>query len=187
MKRNLWIGIGTLSVLLVGGAAVIAFKPKSEIKWRQAKIERGNLVQRINATGTINALISVPVGTQVSGVVTGLYADYNSLVKKGQVIARIDPTVWETQLKDAQASMQRAQATYDNAKSEYERNKRLAAQKLVSEQDLDAKDTAMKTAAGNLESAKASVIRAQINLGYCTITAPVDGVVVSRVVDVGQT
>ncbi len=187
MKRNLWIGIGTLSVLLVGGAAVIAFKPKSEIKWRQAKIERGNLVQRINATGTINALISVPVGTQVSGVVTGLYADYNSLVKKGQVIARIDPTVWETQLKDAQASMQRAQATYDNAKSEYERNKRLAAQKLVSDQDLDAKDTAMKTAAGNLESAKASVIRAQINLGYCTITAPVDGVVVSRVVDVGQT
>jgi len=187
MKRNLWIGIGTLSVLLVGGAAVIAFKPKSEIKWRQAKIERGNIVQRINATGTINALISVPVGTQVSGVVTGLYADYNSLVKKGQVIARIDPTVWETQLKDAQASMQRAQATYDNAKSEYERNKRLAAQKLVSDQDLDAKDTAMKTAAGNLESAKASVIRAQINLGYCNITAPVDGVVVSRVVDVGQT
>ena len=187
MNRKVWIGIGTLGAVLVGGIAVVAFKPKSEIKWRQAKIERGNLVQRINATGTINALVSVPVGTQVSGVVTGLYADYNSLVKKGQIIARIDPTVWETQLKDAQASMQRAQASYDNAKGEFQRTKRLATQQLVSDQDLEAKETVMKTAAGNLESAKASVIRAQINLGYCTITAPVDGVVVSRVVDVGQT
>ena len=187
MKRNLWIGLGSVGILVAGSIAYVATRPKDEIKWRQSKLEKGNITQRINATGTINALISVPVGTQVSGVVTGLYADYNSLVKKGQVIARIDPTVWETQLKDAEASLQRAQATYDNAKADYERNKRLAAQNLVSAQDLDAKETAMKTTLGNLESAKASVVRAKINLGYCTITAPVDGVVVSRVVDVGQT
>jgi RND family efflux transporter MFP subunit len=187
MKRKLWIGLGAVGVLLVGGVAIMATRPKDEIKWRQAKADKGNITQRINATGTINALISVPVGTQVSGVVTGLYADYNSLVKKGQVIARIDPTVWETQLKDAEASLQRSQATYDNAKAEYERNKRLAAQKLVADSDLEAKEMAMKTALGNLDSAKAGVVRAKINLGYCTITAPVDGVVVSRVVDVGQT
>lgn len=187
MKRNLWIGLGSVGLLVAGGVAYVATRPAEEVKWRQAKVEKGNITQRINATGTINALISVPVGTQVSGVVTGLYADYNSLVKKGQVIARIDPTVWETQLKDAEASVQRAQATYDNAKAEFERTKRLAAQNLVSAQDLDAKETAMKTAHGTLESAKATVGRARINLGYCTITAPVDGVVVSRLVDMGQT
>ena len=187
MKRNLWIGLGSVGLLVAGGGAYVATRPAEEVKWRQAKVEKGNITQRINATGTINALISVPVGTQVSGVVTGLYADYNSLVKKGQVIARIDPTVWETQLKDAEASVQRAQATYDNAKAEFERTKRLAAQNLVSAQDLDAKETAMKTAHGTLESAKATVGRARINLGYCTITAPVDGVVVSRLVDMGQT
>ncbi len=187
MKRNLWIGLGSVGILLAGSVAFMATRPKDEIKWRQAKVEKGNITQRINATGTINALVQVPVGTQVSGVVTGLYADYNSLVKKGQVIARIDPTVWETQLRDAEASLQRAQASFDNARSEFERNKRLALQKLVADQDLDAKETAMKTAKGNLESAKAAISRARLNLGYCTITAPVDGVVVSRVVDVGQT
>jgi len=187
MKRNLWIGLGSVAVVLVGATVFVAMRPKEDIKWRQAKVERGNIVQRINATGTINALVQVPVGTQVSGVVTALYADYNSLVKKGQVIARIDPTVWETQLKDAEASLQRAQATYDNAKADFERNKRLAAQKLVADADLESKEAAMKTAKGNLESAKAAITRAQVNLGYCTITAPVDGVVVSRVVDVGQT
>ncbi len=187
MKRNLWIGLGSVGLLVAGGVAYVTTRPAEAVKWRQAKVEKGNVTQRINATGTINALISVPVGTQVSGVVTGLYADYNSLVQKGQVIARIDPTVWETQLKDAEASVHRAQATYDNAKAEFERTKRLAAQNLVSAQDLDAKETAMKTAYGTLESARASVGRAKINLGYCTITAPVDGVVVSRVVDVGQT
>ena len=187
MKRNLWIGLGSVGILLAGSVAFITTRPKDEIKWRQAKVEKGNVTQRINATGTINALVQVPVGTQVSGVVTALYADYNSLVKKGQVIARIDPTVWEAQLKDTEASLQRAQATFDNAKSEFERNKRLALQKLVSDQDLDSKETVMKTAKGNLESAKASLVRSKINLSYCTITAPVDGVVVSRVVDVGQT
>ncbi len=187
MKRNLWIGLGAVGILLAGGAAYVATRPSDEIKWRQAKVERGHITQRINATGTINALISVPVGTQVSGVVTGLYADYNSLVKKGQVIARIDPTVWETQLKDAEASLQRSQATFENARTEYGRYKRLAAQKLVSDSDLDAKEMAMKTARGNLDSAKAELAKAKINLGYCTITAPVDGVVVSRLVDAGQT
>ena len=187
MKRNLWIGLGAVGILLAGGAAYVATRPSDEIKWRQTKVERGHVTQRINATGTINALISVPVGTQVSGVVTGLYADYNSLVKKGQVIARIDPTVWETQLKDAEATLQRSQATFDNARTEYSRYKRLSAQKLVSDSDLDAKEMTLKTAQGSLNSAKAALAKAKINLGYCTITAPVDGVVVSRLVDAGQT
>jgi HlyD family secretion protein len=127
------------------------------------------------------------VGTQVSNVVTNLYADFNSLVKKGQVIARIDPTIWETQLKDAQASLSRAQASFENAKLDFSRNKRLFDQNLISQSELDAKELSLKTATGNLASAKEGVAKAKINLGYCTITAPVDGLVVSRVVDEGQT
>lgn len=187
MKRNTWIGLGIGVAVVAGGAWWALRKPAEEVKWRSAKLEKGNITQRISATGTLNALVQVPVGTQVSGTVTALYADYNSLVKKGQVIAQIDPTIWEAQLRDSEASVQRAQATYDNAKAEFERTRRLATEKLVSDQDLDTKSTTMKTAMGNLESAKATLVRARVNLSYCTINAPVEGVVVARAVDVGQT
>nr|WP_320132477.1 efflux RND transporter periplasmic adaptor subunit [uncultured Holophaga sp.] len=187
VKRRIGIAVAA-GVVVAGGVATWALGKRQEpISWRTAAVDRGDVTQRISATGTINAFISVPVGTQVSGVVTDLYADYNSLVKKGQVIARIDPTTWETQLKDAEATQQRAQAAFLNAKLDYDRNRRLAEQQLVAASDLDAKLLALKTAQGNLDSARASVARARINLGYCTIHAPVDGVVISRAVDVGQT
>jgi RND family efflux transporter MFP subunit len=187
MKRNTWIALA-VGVVVVGGVSFTCLrKPSDEIKWRTAKVDRSNITQKISATGSINALVQVPVGTQVSGVVTGLYADFNSLVKKGQVIARIDSTVWETQLRDAEAGLQRAQASYDNAKAEFNRNKRLAEANLISASDLEARELSLKSTESGLQSAKASVQRARINLGYCTITAPVDGVVVSRVVDEGQT
>lgn len=187
MKRNTWILLLASVVILVGGGVAFFHKSNGDVKWRTYKLERGNLTQRISATGAVAPMVQVAVGTQVSGVISALYADYNSIVKKGQLIAQIDPTVWETQLQDAQASLQRAQATYDNAKADYERNKRLAAENLVAPQDLDAKLTTMKTAQGSVESAKASLSRAKANLGYCNITAPVDGVVISRLADVGQT
>lgn len=187
MKRKMWWGLSALGVVVVGGVLVAALRPAEQVKWRTAKVERGNVVQRISATGTLSALVQVPVGTQVSGTISALYADYNSLVKKGQVIAQIDATVWETQLKDAQASLERAQANLEDAQRQYQRTQRLAAEKLVSIQDLDIKDTALKTARASFQTAQAALDRAKANLGYCTITAPVDGVVVGRSVDVGQT
>jgi HlyD family secretion protein len=186
MKRPLLLGIPLLAVL-AGCAAWAALKPKPPAQWKFVKVERGDVNRKVTATGTINALTQVSVGTQVSGVVTGLYADFNSIVKKGQVVARIDSTVNETQVADAQAGLRKAQAACDRAKSELERNRRLAEQKLLAEADLEGKATAYQTALGDLEAARAALARARINLGYCTITAPVDGVVVSRVVDVGQT
>lgn len=187
MKRKMWWGLSALGVVVVGGVLVAALRPADQIKWRTAKVERGSVVQRISATGTLSALVQVPVGTQVSGTIYALYADYNSLVKKGQVIAQIDSTVWETQLKDAQASLERAQANLEDAQRQYQRTQRLAAEKLVSVQDLDLKDTALKTARASFQTAQAALDRAKANLAYCTITAPVDGVVVGRSVDVGQT
>ena len=187
MKRSGWIGLSVALLIVGGGAAWIFRGGKEEVKFRTATVDKGNITQRISATGTINALIQVPVGTQVSGVVTALYADYNSLVKRGQVVAQIDPTPWLTALRQAEAGRQGAQATLVTATADYRRNKRLWDSKLLSDADLDIKDLAMKTAAANLDSARATVTKARTDLGYCTLKAPVDGVVVSRLVDVGQT
>ena len=187
MKRKTWVVSG-LALAAVAGIAVFSLRRgKEQIHWRTAKVDKGSITQRITATGTVNALIQVPVGTQVSGVVTALYADFNSLVKKGQVIGQIDPTPWLTNLKDAQAGLQRAEATLANAQSDFRRNQALWENKLLSAADLEAKDLALKVAQGNLESARAALAKAQTDLGYCTIKAPVDGVVVARLVDVGQT
>jgi RND family efflux transporter MFP subunit len=187
MKRNTWIGLGIGIAVVAGGGIYLVSRPKDEVKWRLGKVDRGNVTQRINATGAVSPVVQVSVGTQVSGVIQALYVDYNSIVKKGQLVAQIDPAVWVSQLQDAQATLLRAQAAYDFAKVDYQRSKRLAAEKLLADQDLDTKDTALKNAQGNLESAKAAVDRAKTNLDYCNITAPVDGVVISRLADVGQT
>ncbi len=187
MKRNTWIGLGIGVALVAGGTAYVWTRPKDEIKWRSGKVERGNITQRINATGAVSPVVQVAVGTQVSGVISALYVDYNSIVKKGQLIAQIDPTIWETQLADAKAGLERARTNMDDAKRQYERAKRLAAEKLLADQDLEAKQVAYQTAVTSMENAKASMDRAKANLDYCNITAPVDGVVISRLADVGQT
>lgn len=187
MKRNTWIGLGIGAVVVAGGGWWALRKPAEEIKWRSAKVERGGITQRINATGSVSPVVQVAVGTQVSGVISALYVDYNSIVKKGQLIAQIDPTIWETQLKDAEAGLERARTTMDDARRQYERAKRLAADKLLSDQDLEAKQVTYQTSVTTLENAQASLARAKANLGYCNITAPVDGVVISRLADVGQT
>jgi len=187
MKRNAWIGVGVAVVLAGGGAAYFLHGSKDEVKWKTAKVDKGHITARISATGTLNALIQVPVGTQVSGVVTGLFADFNSLVKKNQVIGKIDETPWITQLHNAEAVLTNAKSALVFAQADYKRNKRLWEEKLVDDADLDAKNLALRTAEGNLEEAKAGLETARTNLGYCTIKAPVDGVVVARLVDVGQT
>jgi len=187
MKRKMWVVSALVLAAAAGAAVLVARRGKEEIHWRTARVDRGSVVQRITATGTLNALIQVPVGTQVSGVVTALHADFNSLVKKGQVIGQIDPTTWLTNLKDAQAGLQRAEATLANAQADFRRNQALFENQLLSQADLDSKDLALKMAQGNLESARATLAKARTDLGYCTIKAPVDGVVVARLVDVGQT
>ena len=187
MKRRTWTGLGIALVLAAGGGFLALRGGKDVVHWRTAKVDRGSITQRITASGTVNAMIQVPVGTQVSGVVVSLTADFNSLVKKGQVIGQIDPTTYLSNLKDAEAALQRTRDTMLQAQVDYRRNLALWKAKLLADADLDAKDLALKVATGNLESAKAALANARTNLGYCTIKAPVDGVVVSRMVDVGQT
>ena len=187
MKRNTWI-IGGAVVVVAGAGAWAVLRPrKDDVKWRMAPVARGPLQQRISATGTLSALVQVTVGSQVSGTIAALYVDYNTQVKKGQPIDQIDPTLLQATLTDTQAGLERANTNLEDAKRQLARTRRLAQEKLVSDQDLEARQVAFETAQANLQTAKAALERAKTNLAYATITAPVSGVVVSRNVDVGQT
>ena len=187
MKRNTWI-ILAAGVVVTGAAGFYSLRPgATEVKWRTAPIERGDLRQRISATGTLSALVQVSVGTQVSGTISALFVDYNSQVTKGQPIAQIEPTLFQAALEDAQANVAKAGSSAGDAKRQYARAQRLHEQNLIADQDLETAQVAAEKAAGDLLSAQAALSRAKANLSYCTIKAPVSGVVVSRAVDVGQT
>ncbi len=187
MKRMTWFGIGAAVLVAGGGIAWYASRNNDEVKFRYAKVDRGAIRQRVSATGQLSAVVQVSVGTQVSGMITMINADFNSIVKAGQVIAQVDSTPWEQGVKDAEAALMRTQANFEDAKRQLERTRRLFKEKLVAEQELDAKQTTFDTARAQLESSRISLEKAKVNLGYCTIKAPVDGVVVSRLADVGQT
>jgi HlyD family secretion protein len=169
--------------------------------YRTDPVTRGDIEQAVTATGTVNAVTTVQVGTQVSGTIKTLYVDFNSRVKRGQVIAQIDPSTFEAQVQQAQAnllsaqaSLQKAEAMLVDAKRTFDRNKELFAKNLIPRSDLDTAETNFQTdkaqvevSKAQVEQAKASLDYARQNLSYTKIISPVDGVVISRNVDVGQT
>jgi HlyD family secretion protein len=181
-----------VSTLVVVGLAVLSYglflrSPSPKFDFRFDKVTIGDLTALVTATGTINPVISVDVGTQVSGVVAKLYADFNSVVKQGQLIAQIDPTFLEQSVKDAEASLEKAQAQEADSKRNYTREKELLDKGLDSQLNFDAALTAYETNKAATKSAQASLDRAKINLAYATIYAPISGVVINRAVNVGQT
>jgi len=161
----------------------------------------GGIQATVTATGTVNAVTTVQVGTQVSGTIKTLFVDFNSRVKKGQIIAQIDPSTFESQVQQAKANLVAAQANLDksntaliDAKRTYDRNKELISKSLIPQSDVDTSETNYESAKAQVSSAKAQIEQmkaaldfAQQNLEYTKITSPVDGVVISRNVDVGQT
>jgi HlyD family secretion protein len=196
-----------LVLLVVAGAAIggwfvyqSATRPP-EFTYRTTKADRGNIVARVTATGTLSAHVTVQVGCQVSGRIAELKVDFNSPVKKGQVVARIDPQLFEATLASARANRFAAQGAVAQARAQAllaERNlaraRSLRAEGLNSQADLDSADAAMQVARaqieaakGNFEQARAQEHQATINLAYTTIVSPIDGTVISRGVDVGQT
>ena len=187
MKGKMWIWLGGIAIMAGGGAIYLLNKPKEAVKWRMAPVQRGSLKQRISASGTLSGLIQVTVGSQVSGTISNLYVDYNSQVKKGQPIAQIDTTVYAATVQDATANVSKAETAVADAQRQLARARRLFADKLISQQELDAAQVVADRGTGDLSSAKATLQKAQANLNYCTITAPVAGVVVSRSIDIGQT
>ncbi|MBQ7578006.1 MAG: efflux RND transporter periplasmic adaptor subunit [Synergistaceae bacterium] len=166
-----------------------------------AQISRGNITSTVTATGELNAISVVEVGTQVSGIVKELYVDYNSVVKAGQLIALIDPSVQKLALSEAQAnlvgmqaSVSSAQASLKDAEAQYKRNQELLRRNLIarstvdtSAADLEVRRAALKDARAKVEQGKVAVERAKTNLGYTRITSPVNGIVIDKKVEAGQT
>jgi HlyD family secretion protein len=155
--------------------------------YRFATVTRGNLESTVSATGSLSAVTTVQVGTQVSGQVSQILVDFNDRVKKGQLLARIDPTLQEQAVLDAQAGLVRAQADLDRSKAEYDRNKTLYDQKVLTATEFTTAQYNYTVAQASVKSAQVALDRARKNLGYTEIYAPIDGVVVQRNVDVGQT
>jgi HlyD family secretion protein len=155
--------------------------------YRFASVTRGNLESTVSATGALSAVTTVQVGTQVSGQVAQLYVDFNDRVRKGQLLARIDPTLQQQAVLDAQAGLIRAQADLERSKAEYDRNKTLYDQKVLTATEFTTAQYNYTVAQASVKSAQVALDRARKNLSYTEIHAPIDGVVVQRNVDVGQT
>ena len=174
--------IATLAVWLLSGG-----KKEEKITFDTAAVAPANIMNSITATGTIEPVTSVTVGTQVSGIVSRLFVDYNSVVKKGQVIAELDKTNLMSQLNTAKTQLATAQSQLNYQTANYNRYKTLFEKGLVAADDFDNAKLSYTQAKEQVVSAKEEVQRAQTNLGYATITSPIDGVVLSKSVEEGQT
>jgi HlyD family secretion protein len=188
MRKKSFISIGLIVILTVIGVLVhkLAFA-KATPSYRFATVERGNIRSTVSATGTLNAVTTVSVGTQVSGQITQLLVDFNDHVKKGQLLARIDPTLAQQAVTDAQANLEKARAQSLQASRDYQRNKELTSDGLVAKSAYEVTQATAEVAQSGVKSAQVALDRAKQNLAYTNIYAPIDGVVVARNVDQGQT
>ncbi|MCP3063183.1 efflux RND transporter periplasmic adaptor subunit [Myxococcus sp. K38C18041901] len=203
-RRLPWWGWTLLGLAVVVGVGVLRVRGQVEdpaAAFQTAKVEPRRLTSKVTATGTLSALVTVQVGSQVSGRIQELSVDFNSPVKKGQVIARIDPQLFQAAVERARANLVAARANVtkarveaDNARKQAERSKALRDKQFISQADLDtAESTAQSSRAqvsaaeGQLAQAQAALSEADVNLRYTTIVSPTDGIVISRSVDVGQT
>ena len=174
--------IGIIAYLLLSGG-----KKEQKVEFETAQVVKGNIQTTITATGTIEPVTSVTVGTQVSGIVSKLYVDYNSVVKKGQVIAELDKTNLTSELKTAQANLSSAQSTLNYEQTNFNRYQTLFNKGLVSADEYETAKLSYLKAKEQVNTSRESVQKAQTNLGYATITSPIDGVVLSKAVEEGQT
>jgi HlyD family secretion protein len=183
------IATGAIGLGLVAGTGFLykGADAKPAADYRTAPVTRASLKATVAATGTLNAVRTVTVGTQVSGQVAKIYVDFNDHVRKGQLLATIDPTLQQQAVQDAEAQLERAQATLDQATSDYNRNKQLFDAKVLSAAEFSTTQSNFAVQQANVKSAKIALDRAKQNLAYTAIYSPIDGVIVNRNVDVGQT
>lgn len=188
MKRKSIVAVAVIAVLAVVAVLVhrTAFA-RETTSYRFTSIERGDVESTVSATGTLSAVTTVAVGTQVSGQISELFVDFNDIVKKGQLLARIDPKLQLQAVTDAEASLVRARAQYLQAQREHDRSRELVSAGLVARSEFEAADSSADVARANVTSAQVALDRAKQNLEYTNIYAPIDGVVVERNIDLGQT
>ena len=182
-----WLIVAGVIIIALAVYALSGSKKKEEISFETVAVAPANIMNSITATGTIEPVTSVTVGTQVSGIVSKLYVDYNSVVKKGQVIAELDKTNLMSQLNTAKTQLATAQSQLNYQTTNFNRYKTLYQKGLVAADEYDNAKLSYTQAKEQVASAKEEVQRAQTNLGYATITSPIDGVVLSKSVEEGQT
>ena len=189
MKKlsKVWLLVAVVIIAAIAVWIMSGGKKEQQISFDTAAIAPANIQNSITATGTIEPVTSVTVGTQVSGIVSKLYVDYNSVVKKGQVIAELDKTNLMSQLNTAKAQLANAQSQLNFQTANFNRYKALFQKGLVAAEEFDNAQLSYKQAKEQVASAREEVQRAQTNLGYATITSPIDGVVLSKSVEEGQT
>ena len=187
MKKTIIIGVVLIAVAVIAYFLLAGGAPKVTVEFEKTTVEKTNIQNSITATGTIEPVTSVTVGTQVSGIVNHLYVDYNSIVKKGQIIAELDKTNLVSELNTARANLSSAQSTLNFEQANYNRYKTLYDKGLVSANDFETAKLSYLKAKEQVATSRESVQKAQTNLGYATITSPIDGVVLSKSVEEGQT
>lgn len=184
---KIWIAVVVIVIVAVAAWAMSGGKKEEDINFKEEKVALKTLQNSVTATGTIEAVTSVTVGTQVSGIVNKLYVDYNSQVKKGQVIAELDKTNLLSELNTAKANLASAQSSLNYQAANMERYKTLYKKGLVSADEYENALLTYRQAKEQVASSRENVQRAQANLGYATITSPIDGTVISKSVEEGQT
>ena len=186
-NKKIWMALAAVVVIALIVWLLSDGKKEEKVQFETAKVEQCDISTAITATGTIEPVTSVTVGTQVSGIVSKLYVDYNSVVKKGQVIAELDKTNLISELNTAKANLTSAQSTANYELSNFNRYKALYDKGLVSADEYESAQLSYQKAKEQVNTARESVQKAQTNLGYATITSPIDGVVLSKAVEEGQT
>ena len=189
MNKKRIILIAVAAVIIVGGGVWLfgGAKAKHKVTYATATIHKGEISESVTATGTIEPVTEVEVGTQVSGIIDKIHVDYNSVVTKGQLIAEMDRVTLQSELASQRAAYNGAKAEYEYQKKLYERNKTLNEKQLIAATDYEQSVYNYEKARSNYESSQASLAKAERNLSYATITSPIDGVVISRDVEAGQT
>ena len=202
MQKRIRLVVLLIGVVAVAVAAYYRVSVSADVpRFSTATVSRQDIVQTVEATDTLGAVITVQVGSQVSGTIQSLHADFNSRVQKGQVIARLDPSLMQAQVDQAaatitrlEADQQASRASLEDAQTKLRRAQTLSDQGLIARADLDTAQSAARQAEASLQGAQAQIVQAraslnqnQVNLSHTVITAPVDGIVISRNVDVGQT
>ncbi len=201
MRKASWIASVLVVALAIGGYVFFSGERKVPVRYKTVPVERGPVVSVVNATGTINPVVSVQVGTQVSGMILSLHADFNSIVKAGDVVARIDPAPFQARRDQAAANLQMAKANVARARTdlaqrtrELDRVQSLIKQQFVSQNDVDVAITANQGAVAQLDvsesqvkQAEATLNAAELDLKYTVIKSPVNGIIIARNVEVGQT
>lgn len=187
MKKKYIILSAVIIILAIAGYFIFSGSSNGDTKFTFTKITKGDLNDIITSTGTLQADTTVEVGTQVSGIIAKIYVDYNSKVKKGQLLAVLDTTLLSAQVRDTKSTLQKSQAEFDQAKATYQRDDVLYKKGFLSELDYITAKTNLESATADLSSAESALERAKTNLSYAFITAPISGKIIDRNVEQGQT